>query len=422
MLRMPARWLVCFCWRGYNFPSTNTTGIWRSQYSERKTVCMNNSKVAVVQCETYEELAVFEAVRRGVDLLGGMASFIRPGEKILLKPNILIGDTPEKLISPHPLVFKAVGKLAREITPNLTYGDSPAFGKPAAQAKRPQLSPAAEALGIPLADFENGQEVTFADSPFIKHFTLARGVLDADGLISIAKFKTHGFMTITGAVKNQFGCIPGALKAEFHLKTPNPIDFGKMLVCLNLYIKPRLYIVDGVMGMEGNGPRNGDPVKMNVLLLSADPVALDATMCRLIDLNPEFVPTMKPGQDWGLGTYRPEEIELVGDPVEALVNKAFNVRRAPVQPATTPSGAVTTFKNLVAPRPVIDGEKCIRCGICVDMCPVTPKAVNWHDGDKTKPPTHKYERCIRCFCCQELCPEQAITVQTPWLGRLLWRV
>jgi uncharacterized protein (DUF362 family)/Pyruvate/2-oxoacid:ferredoxin oxidoreductase delta subunit len=380
---------------------------------------MSKSKVAVVRCEAYDEALVYEAVKRGVDLLGGMEQFIRPGEKILLKPNVLTGDVPEKAIGPHPTVFRAVARLAQAVTPHLSFGDSPGFGKPAAQVKRPQYARMAEALGIPLADFEAGREVVFADSPFIKHFTFANGALDADGLISISKFKTHGFMLITGAVKNQFGCIPGALKAEFHIKTPSAIDFGKMLVCLNLYLKPRLYVMDGIVAMEGNGPRGGDLVAMNVLLLSADPIALDATMCRLIDLKPEYVPTIKPGKEWGLGTYLAEEIELLGDELAPLVNKAFKVSREPVRPATTPSGAVTTFKNLVSPRPVIDPAKCTRCGTCVTMCPVTPKAVDWHDGDKKQAPTHKYERCIRCFCCQELCPERAITVQMPLLGRVL---
>jgi len=194
-----------------------------------------------------------------------------------------------------------------------------------------------------------------------------------------------------------------------------------MLVCLNLYIRPRLYIVDGIMAMEGNGPRNGDPVKLNVVLFSADPIALDATMCRIIDLNPEFVPTLKPGKEWGLGTYLCEEIELVGDPLEDFINKNFKVVRSPVKSVTSPSGAITTFKNLISPRPVIETDKCGQCGVCVKMCPVTPKAVDWHDGDKSRPPTHKYERCIRCFCCQELCPERAIKVQIPLLGRLLYR-
>ena len=380
---------------------------------------MTKSKVAVVRCDSYDEALVYEAVKRGVDLLGGMGQFIRPGEKILLKPNILFGEPPEKIISPHPTVFKAMGRLAKALTPNVSYGDAPGFGKPSAQARRAQFAAIAEALDIPLADFENGREIAFAESPFIKHFMLANGALDADGIISIAKFKAHGFMLITGAVKNQFGCIPGTYKAEFHIKTPDPFDFGKMLVCLNLYLRPRLFIVDGIIAMEGNGPRAGDPVAMKVLLLSADPIALDATLCRLIDLNPQNVPTIKPGKEWGLGTYLPDEIELVGDPLEPLVNKAFKVSRTPVQPATTPWGKVPAFKNLISPRPVINPEKCIRCGLCVKMCPVSPKAVNWHDGDKTRTPTHKYERCIRCFCCQESCPEHAITVQTPRLGRLL---
>ena len=384
---------------------------------------MNKSRVAVVRCETYGEAAVYAAVKRGLDLLGGLQSLIKPGEKILLKPNILVGDAPEKLVGPHPFVFKAVGRLAKDISPNVSYGDSPSFGKPAGQARRAQLGQCAEALGIPLADFENGREFHFTDSPFIKHFTLANGVLDAEGIISLGKFKTHQLTRITGAIKNQFGCVPGMLKAEFHLKLPDPHDFAKMLVCLTLRIRPRLYIVDGITAMEGNGPRGGDPVKLNVLLFSTDPVALDATMCRIIDLNPEFVPTSQPGKDWGLGTFLAKEIELLGDPLESFVNRNFNVVRAPVKSVTSPSGVVTTFKNLVSPRPVIEADKCGQCGLCVNVCPVSPKAVDWRDGDtlRAKPPRHTYERCIRCFCCQEVCPERAIRVQTPLLGRLLYR-
>jgi Pyruvate/2-oxoacid:ferredoxin oxidoreductase delta subunit len=243
-------------------------------------------------------------------------------------------------------------------------------------------------------------------------------VLDSEGLISIAKFKTHQLTRITGPVKNQFGCVPGILKTEFHLKLPNPLDFAKMLVCIDLYIRPRLYIVDGIMAMEGNGPRGGTPVNMKVLLFSKDPLAAEAVMCRLIDLNPEFVPTMKPGKEWGLGTYLPEEIELVGDPIEPLINKSFKVVRAPVK-AVTSSTSVSFIKNLVSPRPVIDPEKCNKCGTCVKVCPANPKAVDWHDGDRKKVPTYKYERCIRCFCCQEMCPDHAISVQTPFLGKLI---
>jgi uncharacterized protein (DUF362 family) len=358
------------------------------------------SKVALVRCNDYDETNVEHAVQRGIELLGGMAQFIHPDEKILLKPNILAGDDPEKLIGPHPLVFKAVARLTQQVTQHVSYGDSPGFGKPISQARKAGLHSVAEALGIPLADFENGREVEFKESPLLKYFTLANGVLDADGLISIAKFKTHGLTRITGAVKNQFGCIPGLLKGQFHLKLPNPLDFARMLVVLNLYIRPRLYIMDGIIAMEGNGPRGGASRPMHVLLFSADPIALDATVCRLIDLDPKFVPTNLSGQEWGLGTFQESEIELLGDPLESFICQDFIVVREPVKQVRA-ANKNAFLRNLISPKPVIDPAKCTLCGTCVSVCPVHPKAVD---------------------CCQELCPEHAISIKTAFLARLAQKV
>jgi uncharacterized protein (DUF362 family)/Pyruvate/2-oxoacid:ferredoxin oxidoreductase delta subunit len=378
----------------------------------------SKTQVAVVECGTYEEQAVQSAVDLGIQLLGGMQSFIQPGEKIVLKPNILVGDDPEKVVSPHPVVFKAIARQVAALTANLSYGDSPGMGKAFGQAQKAGYVTAAQEVNVPLADFDHGREVHFKDSPFIPQFVLANAVLDNDGLISICKLKTHQLTRITGPVKNQFGCIPGMLKPEFHLKLPDPIDFSKMLVCINLYVRPRLYIVDGIMAMEGNGPRSGRPVKMNVLLLSKDPVALEAVICRLINLNPDFVPTIRYGQEWGLGTARWEEIELLGSPLAPFINEKFDVVRAPVRPASE-SRATPFARNLLASRPVIDPKLCSQCGTCVRHCPVTPKAIDWVHGDKTRPPAYHYDQCIRCYCCQELCDKHAISVQTPLLGRLM---
>ncbi len=381
---------------------------------------MVKSRVALVRCQSYDEPEVAAALRRGMDLLGGMAACIAPGEQIVLKPNLLVGAPPEKLVSPHPSVFAAVARLALEVTPNLSYGDSPGSGRAQGQMRKAGLAQVAEALGIPLADFDSGREVHFPESPFIKQFTLANGVLDADGLISIGKFKTHGITRITGPIKNQFGCVPGALKPQFHIRLPDPLDFARMLVCLNLYLRPRLYVIDGIVAMEGNGPRNGDPVPLGVLLLSRDPVALESVMCRLIDLDPACVPTLKPGREWGLGSDRPEEIELVGDALEPLVNPAFKVVRAPVKPLPG-SAALALVRNLLAPRPAIDASRCNRCATCIRMCPVTPPAIDWPCRDRSQAPVYSYGRCVRCFCCQELCPEGAIAVHTPLAARLFQR-
>jgi uncharacterized protein (DUF362 family)/NAD-dependent dihydropyrimidine dehydrogenase PreA subunit len=381
---------------------------------------MNKSTVAVVRCETYHEDTVFEAVKRGIELIGGAGSFAKSGEKILLKPNVLVGDNPERCISTHPAVLKAAGRVFKEISGEIFYGDSSGFGKSVVQMKKAGLSQAADEMGIKLADFITGQEVSFPDSPYTKKFVIANGALDTDGLISLAKLKTHQLNRMTGAVKNQFGCIPGMLKAEYHLKVPHPIDFSKMLVALNLFLKPRLYIMDGIMAMEGNGPRTGDPVAMNVMLFSKDPVALDAVACRMIDLNVDYVPTMKPGKEWGLGVYGEEEIKLVGDPVDSFVNKNFNVVRKPVKSVLN-NGAVSLIKNLFTSKPYIIKVKCTMCGTCVKSCPADPKALSWKKENKKIPPVHTYTRCIRCFCCQELCPEGAIHVKTPLAGRLIFR-
>ena len=246
-------------------------------------------------------------------------------------------------------------------------------------------------------------------------------MLDNDGLVSLPKLKTHGFLRYTGAVKNQFGCVPGFLKGQYHVKLPDPYDFAAMLVDINTLIKPRLYVMDGITAMEGNGPRSGKPKQLNVLLLSTDPIALDATACRIIDLSPEVVPTSKLGEKAGLGTYHVENIEIVGEPLAAFIDKSFNVNRTAPTPVGKSGRAMSFIKNQITQRPLIDKTKCTRCGTCVRMCPVEPKAVDWDKGNKTQPPRHNYDRCIRCYCCQETCPEGAISIVSPWLVRLFAR-
>ncbi len=374
------------------------------------------STVALVRCPSYEPGEVLRAVRRGLDLLGGPGRFAAAGETILLKPNVLFGDPPERCTATHPAVLEAVGRVFAGTAGRVTYGDSPGLGRPAGQMRGAGLAAAAERLGIGLADFEHGEEVPFPQSPFQRSFVVARGVLAADGIVNLPKLKTHGITRITGAVKNLLGCLPGMRKPEWHMKLPRHDDFARMLVTLGLLLRPRLHVMDGIMAMEGNGPRGGDPFPLGVLLFSTDPVALDATACRLVDLDPRCVPTCEPGREWGLGTWRAEEIELAGDPLEPLVRRDFRVeRQAPLGPNRMQQLAV--FRHAVSPRPVIDPALCTACGTCLQVCPARPKAlVSRRDG---RPPAFEYGNCIRCYCCQEMCPRRAIAKRTPLLGRLL---
>lgn len=378
------------------------------------------SKVALVKCDSYDYVAVKAAVIKGLDLIGGASAFAKANEKILLKPNLLSADPPEKCVTTHPAVFKAVAEIFKEISSEIVYGDSPAFHSPKVAATKAGIYAVGEELGIKLADFQTSSDVFFEKAIQNKKMKLAKGALECDGIISLPKLKTHGFEKMTGCIKNQFGCVPGTLKGEFHVKVPDANDFAKMLVDINSFLKPRLFIMDGIIAMEGNGPRGGTPKKMNVLLFSCDPVALDATICRMVNLNPELVPTTKYGMEAHLGTYLEDEIEIVGDAIETFYTPDFAVKREPLKPFKQ-GGLMTFVKNSFVPKPKINGNKCVKCGVCVAMCPVSPKAVDWHDGVKTNVPTYKYNRCIRCYCCQELCPESAITLSVPPIRRVFMR-
>lgn len=382
---------------------------------------MSKSQVALMGCDTYDDEPVYQAVRAGLGLLGGMARFVKPGEKIVLKPNVLLGTDPERCVGTHPAVVKAVGRVLLEAGASVWYGDSSGFGKCAANMKKARLKPVAGELGMRLADFDKGRAISHREALLNKRFVIANGVLESDGLVSVSKLKTHGLTRFTGAVKNQFGCIPGVLKAQYHLKMSDPYDFATMLVDLNTLLRPRLFIMDAIRAMEGNGPRSGRPRQLGVLLFSTDPVALDAIACRIINLDPAFVPTSEPGERAGLGTYRYENIEVIGENVETLICEDFEVVRKP--PVSAPGGRLRTFiKNRICPRPAIREAVCTSCGQCVKVCPVNPKAVDWRAGDQSRPPVFKYDRCLHCYCCQELCPEGAISIRETWLGRILGRL
>jgi len=376
------------------------------------------SVVALVGCEGYVERRVQEAVARGIRLLGGIDRFVCPNERILLKPNLLVGRPPDRAVTTHPSVFRAVACAFQSAGARLTYGDSPGFGRPSSAARRSGIAEVAQELAIPLAEFSEGKEVPFPDGALVKRFVIAHGALASDGIVSLPKLKTHGLTRMTGAVKNQFGCVPGTLKAEFHARLPNVELFSRMLVDLNRLLRPRLFVLDGIVSMEGNGPQGGTPRPMNVVLISEDPVALDAVACAIIGLDPGLVPTIVHGARGGLG--RADRISIVGDPLGAFAASDFVAHRRRKPPSGPPGRVSRLARRWVVPRPVVRPSRCTRCGTCVEVCPVRPKAIEFARG-LTRPPLHRYEICVRCYCCQELCPQGAIEIAVPPIGRLIHR-
>ena len=286
------------------------------------------------------------------------------------------------------------------------------------------IKQAADDLGIPMGDFEHGTQVEF-EGRAADHFVLCNEVLEADGIINVCKMKTHQLERITGAVKNTFGCVFGINKGASHARFATAETFAKMIADLNLLVHPILHVMDGVVAMEGNGPQSGTPTPMNVLMLSTDPVALDAVFCHLVNLDPRLVPTNVSGMEQGVGTFA--EIEVLteeGRMTPEEVGKKYGNKKFNVQRSTEFRGAlkpVRFLKPFLEKKPVVKWEKCVGCGICVRACPVEGKAIEVRNGKAE----YDYSKCIKCYCCQEMCPEEAITVKKSLLARIAdrrWRL
>ena len=375
------------------------------------------SKVVLLPCREYDEEKIYTLLKQGLDFLGGLENLIPKDAKILLKPNLLKKAEVEKAVITHPVVVGAVARILRENGyEHIVLADSCGHGTTQAVIRGTGMDMYLEKYHIPAIDYSEGVKTVYPQGIQAKEFILPKELLEQDCVISLSKMKTHALERITGAVKNSYGFIYGFHKAKGHTQYPSADSFARMLIDLNKCVAPKLYVIDGILAMEGNGPGSGDPVPMNVLLMSTDPVALDSVFSRLVYLKPEMVPTNYHGEKMGLGTWKEEEIALLtpdgkismAEAVKKYGNPDFHVDRTEVRKNiwTRMAGALKVFQK----KPYIDADKCVRCGICVQSCPVPGKAVDFRKG-KGKLPVYDYRKCIRCFCCQEMCPKKAIKVK-----------
>ena len=375
------------------------------------------SKVVLLPCGEYDEEKVYTLLKQGLYLVGGVEALIPKDAKILLKPNLLKRAEVEKAVITHPVVVGAFARILRENGyEQIVLADSCGHGTTQAVIRGTGMDTYLEKYQIPAIDYSEGIKVDYPQVIQAKEFILPKELLEQNCVISLSKMKTHALERITGAVKNSYGFVYGFHKAKGHTQYPSADSFARMLIDLNKCVAPKLYVVDGIVAMEGNGPGSGDPVQMNVMLMSTDPVALDSVFSRLVYLKPEMVPTNYHGEKMGLGTWKEEEITLLtpdgeismSEAVKRYGNPQFNVDRTEVRKNiwTRMAGALNIFQK----KPYIENDKCVHCGICVQSCPVPGKAVDFRKG-KDKPPVYDYKKCIRCFCCQEMCPKKAIKVK-----------
>ncbi len=378
------------------------------------------STVSVSSCSTYNPADVESALDAVLSPLGGMTAFVSPGQRVLLKVNLLSRAVPERAVTTHPEILRAVIRACRRCGGDVTVGDSPGGPNSAAQWRHISQDSGLGAVcaeeGVPLILFDDDcVRIAAPGGSLYGSFTLGRAVVDTDVLITLPKFKTHGFMMFTGAVKNLFGCIPGLDKAQYHLKVPDRDDFGDMLVDLMLACRPSLAIMDAIVGMEGEGPAGGTPRQVGAVLASADCVALDVIASSMAGLDPMEVYSNKAAARRGLGPASADEVDVVGDDWRELAPKGFALPARDLS-SRFPKWLASRMRGWTTARPVLQNAAgCTKCKRCQDSCPVGAIVV----GDKG--PAFDHTLCIRCYCCQELCPPQVIGLKIPPIARLAAR-
>jgi uncharacterized protein (DUF362 family) len=371
-----------------------------------------NLPVSLQSIADYNPERVKNALHLLLEPLGGINYYVKPGQNVLIKPNLLSGKAPDKAVTTHPEIVRQVILMVQGAGGIVSVGDSPGLGKPESVARKCGILDVVEETGAQFASFDESVPINLEAGTF-HHLEVAREALEADVIINLPKLKTHQMMGYTGAVKNLFGLVVGMRKARLHLQAgTNKEFFALMLLELAEHFMPALSIMDAVVGMEGNGPGNGDPVQIGALLASPHLVALDTVATAIVNLPEQRVWTQRVARQTGRQGVSLDELELHGVPIAKLQTSHF-------RPATNadvnfglPTPVKNLLKNAITAQPEIT-QDCQRCGHCVTHCPSQTMILDTQDVKID------YGRCIRCFCCQELCPHNAITTQQGIVLRLL---
>lgn len=339
---------------------------------------------------TYDE----PGIERLLEPLGGMQRFIEKGDRVLLKVNLLTGREPEKAVTTHPDLVRAVARAVRDAGGRPFIGDSP--GGPFSEwnlrmvYQKSGLEELAREEGISLNYDTGARKIDIPGGRRLKRAPFCTYFLEADKVIALPKLKTHSFQYLTLACKIMYGTVSGLTKARYHARFPNRNVFADMLLDVLRVAAPHLVIMDAIVGMQGQGPNSGDPVRIGCVLASANPVAMDIAVCGMIGIEPVGIPILKRAKIRNLW---PERIEY----------PLLNPGDVPIHGFRLPNTAEHLVSGEKASKksPVVT-EKCIGCGECEKICPKGAIKV------EEEVARVDYSTCIRCFCCHEVCPEDAI--------------
>ncbi len=357
--------------------------------------------VSMRKCETYDSPVLEILIQSMLDDICNTKELFTKGKKILIKPNLVSPVAPEKAATTHPAMVEAVVKiLLAHGVEEIWIGDSGIHGTDKI-FKVCGMTRIAEEHGCKICDFDN-YEIDRIQNPsnvILKKIPMSKYISECDLVINMPKTKIHHAVLYTGAIKNLYGTIVGKNKMKLHANLGTKDNFENALLDLYSNINPEITIMDGIVGMEGNGPANGKPIKSNMILASTNGLALDIVAMRQIGIKVKEVGYIEKGIERGIGP-KETDIKVVGDTVEKVKYdkpSGFLIKFNGWAEQVTP-----LIYKFFKPIPVFDNNKCVKCGICAEICPAN--AIVLPDIPKVDRVT-----CISCFCCQEACFSDAIT-------------
>lgn len=349
-------------------------------------------------CSEYNAETIADSLRRGLSALN-LEGAVKSGDRVLLKPNLILAKAPEFAVTTHPEMVRAVAMVLSDCGARFYLGDSPGFGSLERCLEKSGLKTVMQEMDISLASFDQETTIMEPENLIAKKLTLTTAAFDYDKIINLPKLKTHSMMGTTLAVKNLYGFIPGLRKMKWHLRAGhNRQLFARMILDIYRHITPTWNFLDGIVAMEGEGPTGGQPRHCSLLALSADAPLLDCLVEKWIGC-PELTPISQEAHNLG---WLPKERLLACGPAV----------KKPLFPAIKPAkgSQLATFPGqhfwgrFFVQRPRIIRSRCHKCGVCVKHCPA--EAMKLVDGKIVI----DYKRCIRCYCCQELCLYGAVRV------------
>ena len=377
------------------------------------------NKVYWYNCEKYDEKLITEAYQE-ILVDNGLLDFVTSGMKIGIKVNLVGNFGPDKAATTHPLLVKKLCELLIERGAIVTIGDSPGGLFTESILKSIYKGTGfliCEEVGAKL-NYDVSTSQLKVEKQVVKTLDVSNWLLEQDALINFAKLKSHGMMALSASVKNMFGIVPGVLKPEYHYRYPNHDDFANMLIDINEVFDCKLNLIDGIIGMEGNGPTQGEPRYIGAILASRKPYPLDVVACKIIDLDIDNVYTVSESIKRGL-TANYDEI-ILNKPIDDIIIKDYkNILPGKSMEFSEkfkgPFGKIINpiIAKVLTVKPKVKKKECIGCKKCANICPV-----NAIEMIKKKP-VIKSDKCIRCFCCQEFCPVGAMKAHKNIIVKIL---